>query len=347
MIIKKILETCIDLKEPSDIFAQDQDAMIMKKLAEKFEGVCYSSCFVLKINKIVRRGMIYMKYSLDGDARVSVQFEADVIVYHVNEIINGCQIIKKEKYGKIHAKSTHAGISIKMSAGSSIYKEDDSVPVIVKGVRYNINQSAISVSAIPFMPVIPPDSLNRYKISTPLTEPQKSDLKKLLKEVKDLSAKMPKNKIYSFFTGMLSLDPKIDKPIKSKKIDLDKLFDLKSGDIVHNPLHKYGELSVYTASTYEESSLSAIQEESKTAPCETVDAQGASKSKGTSKLEVQKTSKLDFKDDTAYNIINGVLIDKMIQLQTMQNFLEHYKSVADIQKNKDIWKLYTMLKKNL
>ena len=54
------------------------------------------------------------------------------------------------------------------------------MPVIIKGVRYNINQNAISVSAVPFMPIIDPNSFNYYKINKALDKQQLANLTDLL-----------------------------------------------------------------------------------------------------------------------------------------------------------------------
>ena len=137
MIIKKLLETVIELSDPNDMFLNIDD-MLIQKLYDKFVGVCYQSSYIIKINRIIRRSYIFMQTSLDGNSQVNVKFEVDALTYITNEIINGCTIVKKEPNGIIHAKSKYAGIQMSIQQNMSIFKENDIVPVIVKRVRYNI-----------------------------------------------------------------------------------------------------------------------------------------------------------------------------------------------------------------
>ena len=81
MFIKKILETYMDITDPNEILSTDRNKMLMEKLTSKFVGVCYNSCYILKINRIIRRSYIYMKDTLDGDAHTNVMFEVDAIEY--------------------------------------------------------------------------------------------------------------------------------------------------------------------------------------------------------------------------------------------------------------------------
>jgi hypothetical protein len=328
MIIKKLLESYIDI-HTEDMFSSDQDAMLLDKLSKKFVGVCYSSCYVLKVNKIIRRGYIYM-----GSA-VSVKFEVDALVYYTNEIVNGCKIIKKEKHGIIHAKSKYAGVNIRIRPDNSIYKEGDVVPVIIKGVRYNTNQNAISVSAVPFMPIIDPNSFNYYKINKVLDKQQLVNLTDLLKQIRDAESGLSKTnrKIYKFFVDILSHKLK---STKMKKIDIDKMLELKVGDLVYNPTDKYDELNVY----YEEGSSAKSDMEIITE--EKLDELKALKY--TTDVNIITSNTID---ESMYIIVHSILMRKLLHLQTLHNFLEHYTSIGDIQKNKNTWKLYNMLKKDL
>ena len=67
MIIKKILESYIDISDPKEMFSNDKESMLINKLTEKFVGICYMSCYIIKINKIIRRSYIYMNETLNGD----------------------------------------------------------------------------------------------------------------------------------------------------------------------------------------------------------------------------------------------------------------------------------------
>ena len=50
-------------------------------------------------------------------------------------------------------------------------------------------------------------------------------------------------------------------------------------------------------------------------------------------------------DESMYNVYYTLLMQYITNLQSLQNFLIQYPTVDAIQKNKEIWKMYTMLKK--
>jgi hypothetical protein len=304
MLDKKILETTLDIDEPTDIYSNERDKMIMNKLTEKYVGKCFHSCLVININKIIRRSFIYMKDTLNGGATVNIIFEANVIVYHKGEVINGCKIIKKEPSGIMHAKSEYAGIQLNIKADMSIYKEGDVVPIIVKMVRYNPNQTSISVSAHPFMPI---DELPiYYNIVGDLSTDQKTILNNILIRIKD-EEKIIDNlsttdkKIYKFFIDLLYNDTKKSKLV-SKKVSLTDMIELKNG-IVFRPMKKYDDDTIQHL-TRDQPSI----------------------------------------DESPF-IIFSIMLNKYISnLQTLSEFLKYYPSFASVQKNKEIWKMYNMLK---
>lgn len=307
MIVKKIIETFLDINEPNEIFSTDRNQMIIDKLTEKFVGICYNSCLILKINKIIRRSYIYMKDTLDGDAYTNVMFEVDCVIYIKDEIINGCKIIKKEPNGIIHAKSKYAGIQLNIQPSMSILKEKDIVPVIVKLVRYNINQSAISVLAMPFMPIMNP--IQYYNINGTLSKSQSDNLKLLMDQVKEDENKIKKlnsndKKIYKFFNDLLHYKNKESTP-KSNSMNIMDILNLKTGIVFQNML------------TYDDSNINYME-----------------------KKEDSKAV-----DESPFIIFSTLLINYLSHLQTLNNFLDYYPTFTDVQKNKNTWKFYSMFKK--
>lgn len=340
MIIKKILETYIDIRDPKDIFSPNRDNMIIEKLTAKFVGVCYMSCFVVKINRVIRRSYIYMKDTLDGDAHTNIMFEVDAIVYQTNEVINGCTIIKKEPNGIIHGKSEHAGIQLSIQPNMSIFKEGDVVPVIVKRVRYNVNQTAASVLAVPFIPIqyMPV----YYNIVGVLSKQQTDELKSLIGQIKTEEEHIKKmsvndKKIYMFFVDLISptnVSKDAAKMFKnSKKIDISNILELRSG-IVYRPDLKYNDSTVYHVDSKDVtvesvSNLSTISEEQK----------GQS---NTTKKTIPPLN--DIVDESVYIVLHTMLVKYLTNIQSLQNFLLHYPTFASIQNSKHIWKMYSTLK---
>lgn len=308
MLIKKILEAYIDIQDPTEIFSSNRDQMILDKLSTKFIGICYNSCLIIKVNKIIRRSYIYMKDTLDGDAHTNVMFEVDAIQYIKNEIINGCKIIKKEPNGIIHAKSEYAGIQLNVQANMSIFKEGDIIPVIVKMVRYNVNQTAVSVLAVPFIPITNP--ITYYRINGSLTQQELESIKSLFNQIKTVEDKIKKldatnKKIYKFFVDLLS--HKSPSMKSGKKLNIMSITNLKSG-IVFQPEIGFDSPDIYYNDSKDDKDDSIINE-------------------------------------SPFIIFTTMLIKYLANLQILQEFLKYYSKFTDISTNKNIWKLYTSLKK--
>ena len=345
MIIKKILESYIDISDPKEMFSNDKESMLINKLTEKFVGICYMSCYIIKINKIIRRSYIYMNDTLNGDSHISIMFEVDAIIYNTNEIINGCLIIKKELNGIIHGKSEYAGIQISTQPNMSIFKEGDIVPVIVKRVRYNINQSSVSVLAMPFIPIKP--ELIRYNITDTINKNQIIELNNLITQIKTDTEKNNKlsssdKKIYNFFNDLLS--QKISKPDKHiKKINITQILELKSC-IIYKLENVFDDPFVY----YESSD--SDKKDSKTKDS---DKKDSSISNGFlyEKSESTKPSSVSTPDinsvvinESSYIAMYSILIKHLNNIQILNNFLRYYSTFELVQKNKDVWKMYSMLK---
>jgi len=318
MIIKKVLETYIDITDPADIFSPNRNEMILRKLSDKFVGICYKSCYILKINNVIRKSFIYMKDTLEGDSYTNIMFEVDAIIYQPNEIIQGCNIIKKEPNGIIHGKSQYAGIQLSIQPNMSIFKEGDTVPVIVKRVRYNVNQSAISVLAIPFVPLQYEPIY--YNVTGKLSKIQSTEIKAMLEQAKIEEGKLKnlgaaEKKILSFFIDILNPN----KPDQSKvtKIEIYNIMDVKDG-MIFKPDVSYN------------STLISI---------------GTAEDDMIKDLTSGKHNVNTVVNESMYNIYYILITQYINNLQTLQNFLTQYPTLDHINKSKEIWKMYTMLKK--
>lgn len=327
MIIKKIIETFLDISDPKEIFAPNRDEIILEKLRAKFVGICFMSCLIMSVNRIIRRSYVYMKDTLDGDALTNIQFEVDAIIYFDGEIINGVTIVKKEPNGIIHAKSKYAGIQLSIQPNMTIFKEGDVVPVIVKRVRYNVNQNAASILAVPFMPSVYTPIY--YNILGELSKIQIEELRYLITQIEIEEAKIKNlnavdKKIFQFFIDLLNpisakkSDRKDSKNIKL--INTKNILDIKTG-IIFNADNKFDETSIsYMAKSSEMvSELSQINS------------------------GIKQT--LEIVDESIYIAIYSLLCQRLMNIQSLQSFLQFYPDFASVQKNKDIWKMYTMLKK--
>ena len=253
-----------------------------------------------------------MKDTLHGDAHTNMTFEVDAIQYSKNEIIHGCKIIKKEQNGIIHAKSEHAGIQINTPANMSIFNEGETVPVVVKMVRYNVNQTAISVLAIPFIPVVEPTIY--YNINGKLTQHEKNSIKHIMTQIseeeKNIKQMKYDSKVYKFFIEMLSnKNNKLDKAILqsyNKIIDINNIFEISNG-VIFQDTSDFGTFSIYHIEN--------------------------------------KDVKPEIIDEKPFIAFSAILLKQLSDLQTIVDFMRHYPTFSDVSKYKHIWKLYTSHKK--
>ena len=124
MIIKKVLETTIDITDPNDIYNPNIQNLCIKYLEIKYLKKCYMSCLITKITKILRNSSRYMSNELHGYAKINVEFEIEGTIYTKGEVITNCKIIKIENTGYIHCISEYAGIQIRPDPKFvNIYKE--------------------------------------------------------------------------------------------------------------------------------------------------------------------------------------------------------------------------------
>jgi len=323
MIIQKNLETYIDLIEPHDILSANKDDVCIRLLTNKFVNKCYKSCFILKINKIIRTSGRYMTDNLDGYASICVLFEVDAIVYQENEIINGCQITKIESYGQIYAESQYASIQLKQDQASLILKEKNIIPIIVKTVRYFPNKDKISVAGISFIPIF--HKLVIYKVKSPLENQYIPQLQAMFDLINDEINKIKKfsttqTKSYTFFKTLLypfkkeqqfelNTDVKQFK-FKKRNLELKEIMSINNG-LICRPV----ELEKYKQQFYY------------------------------SNLSDKINNDTIIIEDSMFHIAMNILNDYLLHIISLRELSEYYSSLEIITKYKDIWTMYKKLKK--
>jgi hypothetical protein len=333
MIVTKTLETTLNLSNPNDIYVKKFDELCIQKLTEKFENKCFNSCYILKILSIVKRSFRYMKETLDGGMLVDVKFEASVLIYQKDDIINNCRILKKESNSMVHACSDFAGVQFKQLKNYEIYNENDIIPVIVKNIRYNVNQNAITVSAYPFTPVtILKNHFNIfYKIKGTMSVDELEIIKKLSIRITNESSiiknlKTSERNIYKFFNDLIYPYNKnynyteIFNATKNS-LTLDNITSFSTG-IVFLPLLKYLDAEFFSIKV-ENFNESKLLDQFKKIPGE---------------------SNYQILEETPYIVFSYILNKHLRNLNTLKEFNDTYKTFAEVQKYKEVWKLYTMLK---
>ena len=319
MITQKILETYLNLDDPNHIYSIDITKTCIEILTKKFINKCYKSCYILKINKIIRSSNIYVTDSLDAKCIICVLFEADVIIYNESEIITGCKITKIEPHGRIYAESQYANIQMKQDHALSIYKEGYIIPVIARACRYYPNKEKISIAAFPFMPMFPENIIYSITDTSDLHQSHIEYLFASIDEENKKISKLTKNemKAYDFFKKLLypfKTEQKFEsmphiKTAQFKKIKFDTLTSVKSGLICY-PI----ELPAIDQVFYTTEDPSKIQD-------------------------------ILVVNDTLHNIIIKILNQYLLHLQAIYQLYTHYPDVKIISHYTEIWKMYNLLKR--
>lgn len=321
MIFKKTMETYLDIIDPFQIYSTNADETFLKKLEDKFVGVCVKSCYVLSINKLLRRSYTYMNDTLKGGATVCVLFEAGVIVYNHGEVITDCHIIKKETRGIIHAKSEYAGIQLTISPDISIFSQGDIVPVRVNKVRYNVNQNSISILAIPFLPMKLPKY--KYLINKELDDDEIKKLKIHIDDIITYSRTIKQytaqqKKVYEFFVNLIHEKHSLKLKTSEKKYNISNMTSIKKGAVYK--IDSRSDDFIVVDSNVDDSTLKTIDN--------------------------QKNATGEFVvSETAYNVLYNIAMERLSDLQMLCNFVKQYPTFDAVQKNKSVWKLY-MIKRN-
>lgn len=321
MKVTKILETRLDIIDINSIFCSDYEKNIMSMLKNKYNNRCFKSIYILDVNRIVARSNLHCKNKvLDGSTYIDVSFEISGIVYEKGDIIHNCKIIQINNNGTMHAKSKYASIHIKNIDGLVVFKEMEEVPVIVNMTRYNIFEDEISVSAIPFIPILKKSTV--FKITDALVNDESTfdlfDFNQLNKYLDMVQTESKNNKIvFKFFTELLH-PYKVVKDFnlgKKTKIDLTTLLELKNDNLLYTP----------------ESKLNASE-------CFILND-----------TDLKKLEKI-YPDTSIINInhkeyIYHTLNNYSKNLECLLEFMQIYNTEEKIKQNTKFWSLYSVFKK--
>jgi hypothetical protein len=323
MLIQKILETQLDLVDPDDIFDPNLIGMCLRLLTKKFVNRCFKSCLVVKINRILKHSKRYMREDLSGSASINVLFEVNGITFSKGEIINGCNILKIEADGRIHAKSKYAGIQVRQDANlMGIYKEGQVVPFVTRRVMYNPAQTAASVEALPFAPEFP--ELEIYVITRGLSEDDAAKsaylFGKLDALIQSIDERLKKDsgekKALDFFQDLIY---PFKKPTEKKLAGFAKRHLASISKIESGAIYQPVELNICSREFY----YSESAPEAKAGEADSAHI---------------------YEKDLMF-VIEKILNRTIQHYSALLEFIAMYPTFAKIQEYKDIWRVYNMLKR--
>lgn len=167
MIITKIFDIILNISSINDLFTSDINSKLISIIESKYKFKCYLSSYILNINKIINRSLLECNQNdLNCSFNLSVQFEAECLVFMKNEVIlnmkihdviNNNIVLKNntnELYeSKYELKEVIIAL-IKNNSDMNIFKKNDVIPITVGKVKYTLGSDKITINAYPFIPVI-------------------------------------------------------------------------------------------------------------------------------------------------------------------------------------------------
>jgi hypothetical protein len=320
MIIEKIFQTVCTFNDHRTLFTGDMEATLLLELNNRFKDVCFMSCLVQEVTRIVRfSNPVICTQRQNASVTCSVTAVLRGVIIKEHEILYNCEVLKIDKNGHIICKNDTCAIYIRASKKLQTIKQGQMIIAEAGLVRYNPFKSAISVNATPFVPRIDTLSHTIYEVT-----PVKNDsIDKLYGDMTTLTTdvKSANPKVYEFFIDLLY-------PYKNtKELDNDvKLVSIKqiietSGKII---------ISRPDWLPFEESSMLVHKKLSSENILDTEELQTVEHG-------------LYIKEN--YLAVMGHILQTRIEfLNTVKCLCDIYKTMDDVKNNNNIWAIYKMHK---
>lgn len=319
MIITKIFQTKVHIDDSWLLYSNDIDAVVMDNLKQRFEGKCYMSCLILEILEVqMRSNFIFSKHRQDGSATCSVRVNVRGIAIKKHEILHDCVVKKIDKDGHIICKNQYSAVYIKASKVLQTIKQGQTIIALAGLVRYKMFESAISVNALPFIPIVDELSTVIYTVVVSNTPLMVGMLESMEVEIKK-NESIDKD-VYSFFIELLY-------PYKTKKkFDQNKELAKSINSIVED---KNGKTITISQPDYIPMDTPLVLIHDK------VDAENVL---GTDQLQAVDGGILITEN---YESIMGLIIHKYIEhMLTIRKLCESYSTMELVKSNNNIWEIY-------
>ena len=162
MKINKVFDIILNITDITHIFVKKFDDKLIELLSEKYLNRCFMSAYIIKINKIINRSLLELNQNdLDCSFNISVQFEAECLIFNQNEIILDMEI-QEIVNNNIITKKDNILALIKNNQDLSNFKKGDKIPITVAKVKYSLGSDKISINSYPFIPII--SNVKYYKL---------------------------------------------------------------------------------------------------------------------------------------------------------------------------------------
>jgi hypothetical protein len=174
MNITKIFDIVLNIDNINIIFNKDINSTILQLIRTKYVNKCYLGVFITDINKILNRSLIESDQSdLNGVFHVSIQFEAECIIYNTNEVILE-MTVQDNINNSLSISNEICSAVIKVNKNIVDFIKGQKIPIIVGKAKFDTGSDKIRINSYPFIPIIDNKNIH-YKIST-LTDSDKDKL---------------------------------------------------------------------------------------------------------------------------------------------------------------------------
>ena len=309
--------------------APNIDEILLDNARQEFENKCHNGMLIRHIGSVTQRGMVYQsRDSLDGSSICDVEFKATGIIVEKDMPIFKAKIINIDDMKIIICETEFCQIYMKFIPALQTLKKDQEIVVIAKMSRYIIGRNMISVNAIPFMPL--PEQTIIFHCDKLLHALDSPDIMNAIKKIIDLENQLllHDKKTLGYFTKLIYPFKEIYKdPVNM--INIKDLVKIKgSGKIILCHSNKYSPSKCIL--------FKDIKEVSKVFEDVSV------KEFGDSQIVKNKDSLIV--KENFLSVILLFLSKYTKYLNTLNGLCKHYPSNNDIEKNKNLWDIYTKFK---
>lgn len=311
MKIYKIIQTSLDIENPISTYV-NANANILNMLIAKYEGICFNSCYIIKVLTIVKRSeCIIMQNNESGNGSIDVKFRAQVIELMPNEILSNCVVIRKDIERKIIIATTeNCALNINTEGIYDSIALGQKIPVKIKKCLYSVGSSRIQAYATPYIPS------RKYKLydfkGEKVTKQDLAiikDIKELISDEEELFEDLDQKEIAFFSKVIYPYTNEISKITIPKNVNIIKLNTIKEGTVL-NILGRPPYMDANKPDIYEWKKVNDIPDDA------------------------------DLETPTVSEGLNNIWLDYYQRLVLIREFVNTYQSKKDKESHVNLWKLF-------
>lgn len=203
MLLKRIFDITVTIRDFNIIYSADLDSNILDIIRKNYENTNYKGCYINSVNKILYRSHLENNCEdLEISFNVNVVFEAECLIYSMDEIILDMKVVKvTNECITLNKKNVFAIIKIKNNILD--IQTGQLLPFIVRKAHFDIKFNKIKINGMLMVPK--KTNIQIYKVG-PLNEYDKERLSNIIENIYSLNEdihKYKKNKLWKTFSNIM------------------------------------------------------------------------------------------------------------------------------------------------